>query len=355
MFFKEFRIVTISAAIVGASGYGGGELLRLLGAHPSVEIKAAVSETYAGQPVSAAFPGLAKRTELRFTSYDNGASAATCDVVFLAQENGKAMHMAPTLLAAGCRVIDLSADFRLRDIKSYQSFYKTPHAAPLLNAEAIYGVPELHAAEIRKARLVGNPGCFPTATLLALTPLVANDLIETNSILIDALSGASGAGRSKWSQEHHFPEMNESASAYKIAGAHRHTPEIEQELSLQAGHEIMLSFTPHLVPMTRGILATCYATLKGKVTREELLEMYSSFYSAAPFVIIRDDLPGTKQTLGSNICHIGLGVDERLNRVTVVSAIDNLVKGMAGQAVQNMNLMFGFEETSGLEAGAFWP
>lgn len=345
----------IDIAIVGASGYGGGELLRLLAGHPKARVKAAVSETYAGQPVSVAFGGLAKRSDVVFSSYGDGAEVAQCDVVFLAQENGKAMHTVPHLLEAGCKVVDLSADFRLRDVGLYQTWYKLPHAAAAWNAKAVYGLPERNGEAIRQAQLVGNPGCFPTASLLALLPLFTKGLVDTNSILIDAKSGVSGAGRSKWSLEYHFPETNENVGAYKIAGTHRHTPEIEQALTEVAGKEVALTFTPHLIPMTRGILATCYATLKEKGTTEELLKMYSEFYADAPFVAIRSDLPTTKQTLGSNMCHIGLAVDARLNRITVVSVIDNLVKGMAGQAIQNMNLMCGFDEKDGLTMGGIWP
>ncbi len=345
----------LKVAIVGASGYGGGELLRLLAAHPNARVSVAVSETYAGQPVSAAFPGLAKRSSLVFSRYGDGAEVAACDVVFLAQDNGKAMHLVPKLLEAGCKIVDLSADFRLKDTAEYETWYKTLHAAAEVNTEAVYGIPELHREAIQKARLVGNPGCFPTASLLALAPLLVNRLVRPDSLLIDAKSGVSGAGRSKWTQEYHFPELNESLSAYKVAGSHRHTAEIEQEASALAGQKILLTFTPHLIPMTRGILATCYATLTEKGTREDLLKMYSAFYADAPFVVVREDLPATKQTLGSNMCHIGLGVDARLNRVTIVAVIDNLGKGMAGQAIQNMNLMAGFEETAGLEAGGFWP
>lgn len=345
----------IEVAIVGASGYGGGELMRLLAAHPGARVRTAVSETYAGKPVSASFAGMAKRSELIFSSYGDGAEVAQCDVVFLAQENGKAMHTVPHLLEAGCKVVDLSADFRLRDVGLYQTWYKQEHVAAEWNAKAVYGLPERNGEAIKKAQLVGNPGCFPTASLLALLPLVEKGLIDSTSILIDAKSGVSGAGRSKWSQAYHFPEANENVSAYNIAGTHRHTPEIEQTLTQVAGREIALSFTPHLIPMTRGILATCYATLQEKGTREDLLKMYNAFYADAPFVAVREDLPTTKQTLGSNMCHIGLAVDARLNRVTIVSVIDNLVKGMAGQAIQNMNLMCGFDETDGLTMGGVWP
>ena len=348
----------ISVGIVGASGYGGGELLRLLASHPDVNLTVAVSETYAGQPISAAFPGMmGLLPNLRFSTYGDGAELAQCDVVFLAQDNGKAMLAAPHLLEAGCKVIDLSADFRFRDTAVYADWYKTEHAAPEWNARAVYGLPELRGGAIKKASLVGNPGCYATAAILALAPLCQAEWIEPGSVIIDGKSGVSGAGRAKFGPDYHYPEMNESVSAYKIAGTHRHTPEIEAALAPLGGSDVYVTFTPHLIPMTRGILATCYATLNTeKYTTETVLEEYRQFYAHAPFVhIIGDGLPATKHTLGSNRCHIGLAVEKRLKRITVISAIDNLVKGAAGQAVQNMNLMCGLEETAGLLAGGIWP
>ncbi len=346
----------MEVAIVGASGYGGGELLRLLLRHPEVTVRHAISETYAGQPLAASFPGLAGRSDLRFQSYGDGTEIAQCDVVFLAQENGKAMATAPHLLEAGCKLIDLSADFRFRDAATYETWYKTPHVASQWNARAVYGLPELYAEPIRGAQLVGNPGCYPTASILALAPLLARRVVDPATLIVDAKSGVSGAGRAKFSLEYHFSEVNESVSPYKIAGTHRHTPEIETALSQVSGREIRISFTPHLIPMTRGILATCYANLTETAVTADLVALYREFYAQAPFVTICEEtLPATKHTLGSNSCHIGLTVDARTNRVIVVSAIDNLIKGAAGQAIQNMNLMCGFAETAGLEAGGIWP
>jgi N-acetyl-gamma-glutamyl-phosphate reductase len=276
-------------------------------------------------------------------------------VVFLARDNGVAMGIAPKLLAAGCKVIDLSADFRFRDPALYEVWYKTPHKSPDLSRAAVYGLPELHKEAIRRAKLVGNPGCYTTTSILALAPLVAERLIDLKSIIIDGKSGISGAGRSKFGLDYHFSEANESVSAYKAGGTHRHTPEIEQELSILAGESVRVSFTPHLVPMTRGILATCYANLVAEVSAEELRARYRQFYQSAPFVHISDSLPASKHAVGSNMCHIGLTVDTRTNRVTVVSATDNLGKGMVGQAIQNMNLMCGFPETAGLEMPGMWP
>lgn len=350
----------IEVAVVGASGYGGGELLRLLLRHPDVQVKCAVSETYAGKPLSAAFPGLTntRAEQLRFESYGDGSRVAQCDVVFLAQENTKSMQTAPHLIEAGCKIVDLSADFRFRDVDTYALWYGMAHASPRLNAEAVYGMPELNREAIRKARLVGNPGCHATAGILALAPLVQNGLIDVNSIIIDSKTGVSGAGRAKFSLDYHFPEINESVSAYKVAGTHRHTPEIEMALQPYIASSISLAvtFTPHLIPMTRGILATCYATLKQSAGVAELNKLYQQFYADAPFVaVVEDHLPATKHTLGTNVCHLAISVDSRNNRVTIISCLDNLIKGAAGQAIQNMNLMCGLEETAGLERGGLWP
>lgn len=337
----------IRAAIVGASGYGGGELLRILAQHPQVEIGAAISETYAGKPVAAAFPGMARLSNVVFEGKGDGSSVRDCEAVFLAQENGKAMHIVPELLANGSKVVDLSADFRFQDVSLYERVYKTTHAAKEANHQAVYGLPELLREKIHNAQIVGNPGCYPTASALALLPLIPH--INTNDLIIDAKSGVSGAGRAKFSLDYHFPEMNDSVSAYKIAGTHRHTPEIEQTLSFLAGLPITLTFTPHLMPMTRGILATCYAKLNQSMTADNVRELFREYYAEEPFVVVCDELPATKHTVGSNRCHIGLDVDARTNRVTIVSCIDNLIKGAAGQAVQNMNLMLGLPEVAGLD------
>ena len=347
----------MNVGIAGASGYGGGELLRLLAQHPGATVRTAVSETYAGQAVAASFPGLTGLyPDLRFTR-DN-AELAACDFVFLAQENGRAMLTAPPLLEAGCKIVDLSADFRFRDAAVYAQWY-SPYTAPEWNDRAVYGLPELHKAAIKNAALVGNPGCYATAAILALAPLIHHDLAEISSLIVDGKSGVSGAGRSKFGPDTHFSEVNESVSAYKIAGTHRHTPEIEAIINSISGlKDARLTFTPHLIPMTRGILATSYANLRGSQTSAQLLEIYREFYADAPFIHIlaAGKTPATKHTLGSNRCHIGLAVDARTNRVTILSALDNLIKGAAGQAVQNMNLMMNFNETAGLtNAGGIWP
>ena len=337
----------VRAAIVGASGYAGGELLRILAQHPQIEIGVAVSETYAGKPVSAAFPGMAKLSNVVFEAYGDGSGVKSCEAVFLAQENGKAMHLVPKLLANGSKIVDLSADFRFSDVSVYERVYKITHVAKEENRRAVYGLPELFRDDIQNASLVGNPGCYPTASVLALLPVVSS--VDHNSIIIDAKSGVSGAGRAKFSLDYHYAEINESVSAYKIAGTHRHTPEIEQSLSQILGLDIAVTFTPHLIPITRGMMATCYAKLTEPIDTETLREHYREFYVDEPFVVVCDELPATKHTVGSNRCHIGLEVDERTGVITIVSCIDNLIKGAAGQAVQNMNLMLGLPEVAGLD------
>ncbi len=344
----------ISVAVVGASGYGGGELLRLLANHPALQVKTVVSNTYAGESVTSAWPNLPMLKHLHFV--EKGDTASECEAVFLAQENGKAMLCAPALLEAGCKVVDLSADFRFRNPGKYSEWYSN-HAAPSLTESAVYGLPELYRERIKRSQLVGNPGCYATAAILALAPLLKADVAERGSIIVDGKSGVSGAGRASFSLSYHYSEVEGSVSAYKVAGTHRHTPEIETTLEDISGQQaVVVSFTPHLIPMTRGIHATSYVTLKGSLSLAQLWDLYGEMYSDAPFVVLcKDKLPSTKQTVGSNFCHIGLALDTRANRVTVISCIDNLNKGAAGQAIQNMNLMCGLEETSGLLGGGVWP
>ena len=350
----------VSVGIVGVSGYGGGELVRLLLRHPEVRLTYVVSETYAGQPLSKAFPGVARTRagDLVCQKFGVAAAAKSCDFVFLAQENGAAMKSAPELLDLGKCVVDLSGDFRLRDVDTYEKWYKIEHLSGGLIKHAAYGLPEWNRTRIQGARLVANPGCYPTATVLALAPLLAGGWIDPKSIIVDAKSGVSGAGRSKFGLDYHYAEANEAVKAYSVGGSHRHIPEIEQELSaIAAPARVTLTFTPHLVPMTRGILVTGYANLAKDATTEQMLEALQDAYKDAPFVVVRGagDFPSTKDVNGSNYCHIGAKVDARTRRVVVVAAIDNLVKGAAGQAVQNMNLMLGFPETAALEEPGLWP
>lgn len=345
----------VKVGIVGVSGYGGGELARLLSQHPNVKLSYVTSSTYAGKPLGDALPGFAGLRGLTCVVYDAQDAIKTCDVIFLAGENGMAMKSAGVLLDAGKKVIDLSADFRLQDSAAYPVWYKLEHSTPDLLKRAVYGLPELHREQIKKASLVANPGCFPTSAILAIAPVLAKGRIDPSTLIVDSLSGVSGGGRSKFGLDFHFSEVNESVKPYSVGGKHRHTPEIEQELSLVAGQEVRITFTPHLIPVTRGILTTVYATLKGGGAG--LLALYKDYYEKEPFVVVLDEgrMPATKHVTGSNYCHIGVAVDTRTNRVIVVSAEDNLVKGMAGQAVQNMNLICGLPETAGLTMTALWP
>lgn len=346
---------TIKVGVAGVSGYGGGELARLLTAHPGVELAYVASETYAGKPLRAALPGIAPGVDLTCESFSIAACAERCDFVFLAGEAGLAMRAAPELLEAGVKIVDLSADFRLEDPDVYAHWYKMEHTAPHLLDEAVYGLPEINKIAIETARLVANPGCHVTAAVLALAPLLAADLIAPETIIIDSLSGVSGAGRAKFGLDYHFAEINESMKPYGVGGVHRHIPEIEQMLSFVAEAPVTVTFTPHLVPITRGILATVYASTEE--TEADLCSAFAEFYEDAPFVLVLDagQFPATKHTLGTNFCHLGLALDARTQRIVVVSALDNLVKGAAGQAIQNMNLMCGFAETAGLTMSAVWP
>ena len=345
----------LKIGIVGVSGYGGGELARLLAAHPNVTLTYVTSETYAGKPLRSALPGIAPNPNLTCESFSIAACVDTCEFVFLAGEAGLAMRAAPELLELGVRIVDLSADFRLEDPDAYQAWYKAEHTAPHLLDEAVYGLPEVNKIAIETARLVANPGCHVTAAVLALAPLLSAGIIAPETIIIDSLSGVSGAGRSKFGLDYHFSEINESMRPYGVGGVHRHTPEIEQTLSFLAESPVTVTFTPHLVPITRGILATTYASTEE--TEADLRSAFKTFYKDAPFVSVLDagDFPATKHVFGTNYCHIGLALDSRTGRVIVVSALDNLVKGAAGQAIQNMNLMCGFPETAGLEGSAVWP
>ncbi len=342
----------VKVGVLGATGYAGAELVRLLCSHKYAEITMLASKTYAGQKMSDVFTSLRGICDIVLEEADADKAAAKCDVVFTALPHGVSHEVIKELHSKGLKVIDLSGDFRYNDIKVYEEWYGVEHACPELLNESVYGLCELHREEIKKATLIGNPGCYTTCSILGLAPLVAAGVVETNNIIIDAKSGVSGAGRGLALQTH-FVECTETMKAYKVA-THRHTSEIEQELSLLAGEEIVLSFTPHLVPMKRGILVTEYANLKKPYTKEELLNMYKEFYKDEKFVRILDTLPEVKNITGSNYVDIGLSVDTRLNRVIVVATIDNLVKGAAGQALQNMNLLFGLSEYEGLNMPGYY-
>ncbi len=346
----------IRVGIVGASGYTSSELIRLIIQHPDdIRITVITSESYTGEHVSRVMPNLRGLLDLEFESLDIASLKERVDFVFLAVPHKVAMSFAPRILEQGLRVIDFSADYRLVDAEIYEAWYKTEHTSPEWLSEAVYGLPELHRDEIRNARLVANPGCYPTGAILASAPLIAHRLVHLAGIVVDAKSGISGAG-SKPSLATHFPNREGNVTAYNVA-QHRHTPEIEQELSRVAGTPIQLNFTPHLMPMTRGILSTVYFALVENITTEALLEIYSEYYADEPFVRVLEQgqYPQTHAVYGSNYCDVGLEVDMRTRRVVVMSAIDNLVKGASGAALQNLNIIAGLQETAGLDAPGIMP
>ncbi len=346
--------MAIRAGVLGATGYAGIETVRILSTHPEVELTTVVSKSFAGKPISEVYPSLSRVVDLVCEEIDVEKIAKTCDVVFTALPHGASKEIIPKLYDAGLCVIDLSGDFRYNDPAVYEQWYGAPHSAPELMQKAVYGLCELHRDDIANTRIVGNPGCYTTCSILALAPLLSYGAADHKNIIIDAKSGVTGAGRTTV-LDYSFCECTENMRAYKIA-THRHTSEIEQELSLLANDDILVSFTPHLVPLKRGILATCYANLSGTYTEEDLLKMYHEFYKGEYFVRVLPlgSLPETNHVAGSNFIDIGLKLDKRLNRVVVVSAIDNLIKGAAGQAVQNMNILFGLDETAGLANGGFY-
>jgi N-acetyl-gamma-glutamyl-phosphate reductase len=345
----------IRVAVVGATGYTGVELIRLLSRHPGVQLTAVTSESYVDLSIAEVFPSLSGVVELACRKFDPEEVAKAADLVFLALPHKTAMGAAVQLLPWGKKVIDLSADFRLRDAGVYRHWYGVDHIAPDLLGEAVYALPEIYRRPLTAARLAAVPGCYPTAALLGLLPLVKRELIDPETIVIDAISGASGAGR-KVELPLHFSELQENIRAYNVA-RHRHTPEIEQEVGLWLGREIAITFTPHLAPAIRGILATITATLVVSRETEELLAVYRDVYRREPFIrVLREgQFPETKQVYGSNFCDMGVAADGRTRRCIVVVAIDNLVKGASGQAVQAMNLMCGLDERTALEAAAPFP
>jgi N-acetyl-gamma-glutamyl-phosphate reductase len=345
----------IRAAIIGSTGYGGVELIRLLLNHPQVEITAVLSSSQAGEDLTASYPHLTGIYTGKLEGIDPVALKAKADVVFAATPTGVAAELVPQLLTAGLTVIDLSGDFRLKNPAEYQRWYNHKPAAQAFIDEAIYGMPELREAERRQTRLISNPGCYPTAAILGLAPAITAGWIDPATIIIDAKSGVSGAGRGA-SLGTHYSELNENLKAYKV-NQHQHIPEIEQALSWVAKRPVPVTFTTHLVPMTRGIMCTSYATQTEPHTAAEWVALYNEYYTGRPFVRVRPagNLPATKEVWGSNYCDIGLAPDPRTGRITIVSVIDNLVKGAAGQAIQNLNLLMGWEEDLGLRLAPVYP
>ena len=348
----------LKVGIIGASGYTGVELARILSTHPEVELTVATSRQYAGKPLAEVFPNLRKRVDLVCENLGPEELVDRADFFFAAVPHKTAMDLVPILLNAGKKVVDLSADFRIRDAAVYEEWYQ-PHSSIECIEEAVYGLPELYRDQVKNARLIANPGCYPTSIILGLAPLLREGLIDPAHLIIDSKSGTSGAGRSA-NVGTLFCEVTDGFRAYKVGGQHRHIPEIEQELTVLAGQPVTISFTPHLLPISRGILSTMYAPLCNEIsatTETEIQELYESTYTDEPFVRVcpAGSFPATQHVRGSNCCDIGIKVDVRTGRIIIVSAIDNVAKGASGQAVQNMNLMNGFDETCALMGAPFFP
>jgi N-acetyl-gamma-glutamyl-phosphate reductase len=340
--------------IVGATGYTGVELLRLLVQHPEVEVTVLTSQKYAGVPIDQVFPSLTGRLQIKCEELTIDRISQKVDFIFTAVPHKTAMETVPLFYQKGKRVVDLSADFRFKDPEVYERWYQKHTCVDLL-PESVYGLPELHREEIKNAKIVGNPGCYPTGALIGLIPLIKDGMISYENIVIDSKSGVSGAGRDVVLGSL-FCEVNEGVKAYKIFD-HRHLPEIEQELGQLAQKKIIVTFVPHLIPMDRGILTTIYVKLNKKMKTEDVLNTFQEYYRGEPFIRIypKGKIPNTKDVRGSNYCDIGVIVNESDNRGVVVTAIDNLVKGASGQAVQNMNIMLGYPETMGLDVLPLFP
>ena len=344
----------IRAGILGVTGYAGIELLRLLLSHPEAEVTCLVSGSSVGTKISDIYKHLNGICDLTLEELDVNTIAKKCDVVFTSLPHGASDQVIPSLYDTGIKVIDLSGDYRYDNADVYEKWYNTAHKNKKLLKKSVYGLCEFYKDEIKKARLIGNPGCYTTTSILGAAPLINGKYVSTKNIIVDAKSGVTGAGRGIHI-DYHFSECTENIKAYKIA-THRHTSEIEQEYSKLAGEEVLITFVPHLVPMKRGIYSTIYMNLEGNHTEEELLNVYKEFFKDCPFVRIykQGELPESNHVAGSNYVDIGLSIDKRLNRVIVAATLDNLIKGAAGQAVQNMNIMFDLEETTGLLNPGFY-
>ena len=345
----------IKAGIIGATGYAGAEIVRLLMGHPEVEIKWYGSRSYIDQRYADIYRNMFQIVEDVCKDDNLDKLADEVDVIFTATPQGFCASVINEEILAKAKVIDLSADFRIKDVGIYEKWYGIEHKSPEYIKEAVYGLCEINREDIKKARIVANPGCYTTCSILSLYPLVKEGLIDPSTIIIDAKSGTSGAGRGA-KVDNLFCEVNENMKAYGVA-THRHTPEIEEQLGYAAGEEIVLNFTPHLVPMNRGLLVTAYASLKEKVSYETVKAAYDKYYAKEKFVRVldKDVCPQTKWVEGSNYVDVNFKIDERTGRVIVMGALDNLVKGAAGQAVQNMNLVFGLEESMGLDLVPMFP
>jgi N-acetyl-gamma-glutamyl-phosphate reductase len=345
----------VKIAICGGSGYTGAELLRILSGHPDVEITVVTSERSAGKRVTDLFPHLIKYSNLIYEHLNKSEIVNKADLFFMALPHGTSQEAVDYFFKKGKKVIDLSADYRLSDPSIYEEWYRTPHRYTDTLKDTVYGLPELYRERIKKANLVANPGCYPTGAILGLYPAIKDEIIDTESIIVDSKSGTSGAGR-KSDVSFSYCEVNEGFKAYGIA-VHRHTPEIEQELSNIAGRDIRVNFTPHLVPMDRGIISTIYGRMKKRLDTKDVMAIYKRFYDKEPFINVLDEgiYPNVKNVRGSNFVEIGIKVNKRTDTLIIITAIDNLVKGASGQAVQNMNIMLGFKETKALESLALFP
>ncbi len=345
----------IKVGIIGATGYAGGELVRILLGHKDVEIKWYGSRSYIDKKYAEVYQNMFQLVDDVCLDDNIEALAEQVDVIFTATPQGYLASILKEEILSKVKIVDLSADFRIKDVSVYEEWYKIEHKSPQFIEEAVYGLCEVNRGDVKGARLVANPGCYTTCSILTIYPLAKEGLIDMKSIIIDAKSGTSGAGRGA-KVDNLFCEVNENMKAYGVA-SHRHTPEIEEQLGYASGEEVVINFTPHLVPMNRGILATAYATLKKDVTYEEVKAVYDKYYKEEKFVRVleKDVCPQTKWVEGSNYVDVNFKIDKRTNRVIMMGAIDNLVKGAAGQAVQNMNLMFGLPETTGLELVPMFP
>ena len=345
----------IKAGIIGSTGYAGGELARLLLQRDDVEIKWYGSRSYIDQKYASIYQNMFKIVDDKCMDDNMKELADQVDVIFTATPQGLCSTLVNEEILSKVKIIDLSADFRIKDVAVYEKWYKLTHGSPEYNKEAVYGLPEVNREKIKNARIIANPGCFPTCSFLSTYPLVKEGLIDPNTIIIDAKSGTSGAGRSA-KVDSLFCEVNENIKAYGVA-SHRHTPEIEEQLSYAAGKPVVISFTPHLVPMNRGILVTAYASLTKEVTWEEVRAAYDKYYKDEYFVRVldKDVVPQTRWVEGSNFADVNFKIDPRTNRIVMMGAIDNMVKGAAGQAIQNMNLLFGLPENTGLKQIPMFP
>lgn len=345
----------IKVGIIGATGYAGQELVRILLQHPEAEVVWYGSRSYVDQKYSSVFGNMVQLVDDTCMGENMDELAEKVDVIFTATPQGLCFSLVNEEVLSKTKIIDLSADFRIKDVEKYEQWYGVKHTSPEFIKEAVYGLCEVNREDIKNARLLANPGCFPTCSTLAIYPLAKEGIIDMNSVIIDAKSGTSGAGRGA-KVPNLFCEVNESIKAYGVA-SHRHTPEIEDQLSYASGEDVTINFTPHLVPMNRGILATCYATLKREVTYDEVKAIYDKYYKDEYFVRVldKDVFPETRWVEGSNFVDVNFKIDPRTNRIIMIGAIDNVVKGAAGQAVQNMNLMFGLPENMGLQLVPMFP